>query len=123
MIATPQPLPSLSGQVWSDERINELIKSVMIDQPNHTPRGLVRRVSYAIRDDYEHELAAARARMAELEAALALAPTDDIRQLLDFFLAERSFRPITRSLADRVQVWLDSVSGEPRPGTQGVPAR
>lgn|SRR5438876_4269180 len=56
----PEPL-------WSDERIGELIKSVLMDEPNHTPRGLVRRVSYIIRTDYETERAAHLARVAELE--------------------------------------------------------
>jgi hypothetical protein len=47
---------TIPQSLWSDERIGELIKSVLMDEPNHTPRGLVRRVSYIIRTDYEAEL-------------------------------------------------------------------
>lgn len=58
--------------LWSDERINEYIKTVLIDQPNHTPRGLVRRVSYAVRDDYEAERRQLHARIAQLEQELGI---------------------------------------------------
>jgi hypothetical protein len=67
-MSTPEPL-------ISDERIGELIKSVLMDEPNHSPHPegtrLVRRVSYIIRTEYEADRAAHLARIAELEAKLA----------------------------------------------------
>jgi len=49
--------PSWNEPLWTDERINEYISTVLFNQPGHTPRGLVRRVSYAIRDEYERDRA------------------------------------------------------------------
>jgi hypothetical protein len=48
--------------LWSDERINDLIIEILATS-THTPRGLTRRVSYAVRDEYE-------TRIAQLEAQL-----------------------------------------------------
>lgn len=58
-----------TAPLWTDERIDELIISVLFN--NHTPRGLARRVSYTVRDDYETALAAANERIRHLEAELA----------------------------------------------------
>lgn len=52
--------------LWSDERIDEHYAKFLGNY--HTCLGHVRRTSYAVRDDYEAELATLRARIAELEA-------------------------------------------------------
>lgn len=65
-MTTPTPAPA-GVPLWSDTRINERINQVLSEQPNHTPRGLVRRVSYAMRAEYEAELAKLRAENADLK--------------------------------------------------------
>jgi hypothetical protein len=65
--ATPTPL------LWTDERINELIKAVLSKQPNHTPRGLARRVAYTVRDDMSGQIAALEQERDLLAHALLLA--------------------------------------------------
>lgn len=59
----PEPL-------WSDNTINELIDR-RVKSYGGNAKVAARRVAYTMRDDYEAERAAAQARIAELEAALA----------------------------------------------------
>lgn len=48
----PQPVPL--EPLWSEERINRLITSLLFN--THTPRAMARRVAYTIRDEYEAKL-------------------------------------------------------------------
>ena len=59
-MTTPQPL-------WSDDRIEDFANAKYDASEYFEVFGAM----VIVRDDYEHELAAARARMAALEAALA----------------------------------------------------
>lgn len=52
-------------QMWTYPQIDELIDKYIVN--HHTPRGLVRRVCYEVRDDMQAALDAAQARIAELE--------------------------------------------------------
>lgn len=53
--------------LWTNERINICINDVVASQPNHTPRGLARRVLYIVRDDMQAAIAAKDERIRELE--------------------------------------------------------
>jgi len=57
--------------LWSDERIGELTKSMLTQEPNHTPKGLVRRVTYAMREDYEADRQRLIAEADQLRAELS----------------------------------------------------
>jgi hypothetical protein len=51
--------------------------------------------------------------IAELEAQLAPPPTDDIRELLDFYVDEvGDVWPNARLVIERVRLWLEAVAGE-----------
>lgn len=64
-------------QLWDDDRINRLIRDILTEQPNHTPRGLARRTAYTVRDDLQAAIAAEKAKVAELERAVVWAPVED----------------------------------------------
>ena len=70
MTATPR---EPSGCLWDDERIATLAEYAAANWDAANVGDLLRR----LRDDYEHELAAARARVAALEAAQAWEPVAD----------------------------------------------
>lgn len=55
-------------QAWTNERINELIDKYYV--MHHTPRGLVRRVAYEIRDDYQQRLDAVTQERDKLRAEI-----------------------------------------------------
>lgn len=55
----------MSEHKWINERIDRLYDEYVAH--GHTARGLVRRISYQVRDDYQAALDAAQRRIAELE--------------------------------------------------------
>lgn len=56
-------------EMWSDERINEFIVECLLER--YTPRGLARRVAYAVRASYESARAQDAQTIARLTAELA----------------------------------------------------
>lgn len=67
----PTPAASAGTPLVSDQRIDEYINAALDSQPNPTPRGLVRRVAYTVRDEMQAAIDALRAGNAELARLLA----------------------------------------------------
>ena len=108
----PSPLPFVSlKELWADERINALINEILSTSA-HTPRGLARRVSYTVRDDYEAKLDEYQAvilhyvvwsqeyeaKLAQLEAEL-----DEARQTISIAqLRIGHYSTIVKELTDKI---------------------
>lgn len=54
---------------WTNERIDKMYDEYVVN--GHTARGLVRRISYEVRDDYQTALDEANARIAAQEQRIA----------------------------------------------------
>ena len=96
MTDTPQPL-------WSDADIDTRLYGWFGDDTSDPGRHLITQYMRWMRDDYEHELAAARARVAELTA--------DIVELYDA-LNERDNCRLCGGDGTR---WIDAGNGEAEP--------